>query len=256
MMRREFAVLMAVFPLLFVIACNQDDVPRKYTSAPEVTVSTVPDTSNALAAGPVIETMNSGGYTYVLVDGGGSKIWAAAPECVVSVGDQVVVPAGAPMPNFHSETLDRDFELVYFVNAIQSSVGEPLPKGKGVPAGHSSMAGKSPPTEVDVSGVEKAEGGKTVAEIYGNKADLSNKEVTVRGKVVKFNAQIMGKNWLHVRDGSGDAETGTNDLTVTTDVAARIGDTVLVTGVIHLDKDFGYGYKYDVIIEDAQVVVE
>jgi len=256
MVRREFAVPVAFFPLLFVVACNQDEAPRRYTSAPEATTPAAPDTTNALAAGPVIETMNSGGYTYVLVDGGSDKIWAAAPEFVVNVGDQVVVPPGAPMRNFHSETLKRDFELVYFVGAIQTPSGQPLSKANGMPGGHSPTAGKSAPAEVDVSGVEKAAGGKTVAEIYDSKADLSDKEVTVRGKVVKFNPQIMGKNWLHIRDGSGDAEARTNDLTVTTDTPAKVGDTVLVTGVIHLDKDFTHGYKYDVIIEEAQVVVE
>ena len=74
--------------------------------------------------------------------------------------------------------------------------------------------------------------------------------------MVKFNQQIMGKNWLHIRDGSGEADAKTNDLTVTTGVTAKVGDTVLVTGKLVLDKDFGYGYKYAVIIEDAKVTVE
>jgi hypothetical protein len=76
----------------------------------------------------------------------------------------------------------------------------------------------------------------------------------VRGRVVKFNAMIMGKNWLHVRDGSG--ADGTNDLTVTTATKARVGDLVLVTGVLKTDRDFGGGYKYSLIVEDATVVVE
>ena len=73
------------------------------------------------------------------------------------------------------------------------------------------------------------------------------------GKVVKFSARIMGKNWLHIQDGSGDTVAGTNDLTVTTNVVAKAGDTVLVSGKLAINKDFGYGYKYDVIIEDAKV---
>lgn len=255
-MRKQFALLTALFTFLFVTACSQEEAPRKYTAAPEAAAPAAPETSSAIATGSVVETMNTAGYTYVLVDTGSQQIWAASPECLVKVGDQVVIPKGAPMPNFHSDTLDRDFEIVYFVPAIQDAAGKPLPAPGGARAGHSSMAGKSSPAEVDVSGVKKAEGGKTVAEIYDNKADLSDKEVILRGKVVKFNAQIMGKNWLHVRDGSGDAEAGTDDVTVTTNVTAKVGDTVLVTGEVHLDKDFGAGYKYDVIIEDAQVVVE
>lgn len=108
---------------------------------------------------------------------------------------------------------------------------------------------------VDLSGIAKAEGGKTIAEVYAEKDQLAGQKVAVRGKVVKVNAGIMDKNWVHVRDGSG-AE-GTNDLTVTTVSAVpNVGDTVLVTGQVSLDKDFGMGYAYSVIVEDAEVKVE
>ena len=166
------------------------------------------------------------------------------------------------MRNFHSKTLDRDFELVYFVSAFNSPTGEPLATANHSPAGHppadghAATAHGSTPAEVEVTGITKPEGGKTVAEIYANKADLAGKKVTLRGKVVKSNKQIMGKNWLHVRDGSGDAAARNHDLTITTAADAEVGNTVLVTGEVHLAKDFGSGYKYDVILEDADVVRE
>ena len=112
-----------------------------------------------------------------------------------------------------------------------------------------------PGTDIDLSGIAKADGGKTVAELYAEKDQLAGQKVTVRGKVVKTNAGIMDKNWLHVRDGSG-AE-GTNDLTVTTSgELPKVGDTVLVTGALTLNKDFGMGYQYPVIVEDAAVTIE
>ena len=113
-----------------------------------------------------------------------------------------------------------------------------------------------PSAEIDLAGIAKAEGGKTVAEVYAEKDALVNTKVTVRGKVAKTNAAIMGKDWLHVRDGSG--ADGTNDLTVTTapGTAAKAGDTVLVTGTVALNKDFGMGYQYPVMLEDAEVKVE
>jgi hypothetical protein len=64
----------------------------------------------------------------------------------------------------------------------------------------------------------------------------------------------MGKNWIHLQDGTGD--NGSNDLTVTTDSTVNVGDTVLVSGVLNTDKDFGYGYQYAVIVEDAKITVE
>jgi len=93
-----------------------------------------------------------------------------------------------------------------------------------------------------------------VEDLYSQKSDLGGKTVTIKGKVVKFTAGIMGKNWIHLQDGSG--APGTNDITVTTDGFAEVDNSVTVTGVLSTDKDFGYGYKYSVIIEDAKVSID
>lgn len=121
-----------------------------------------------------------------------------------------------------------------------------------MPEGHPAA---KPAAEVDLGGIPQAEGGKTVAEVFADKDALAGQTVTVRGKVVKVNAGILGTNWVHVRDGSGGE--GTNDLTVTTaGTVPGVGDTVLLTGTVGLNKDFGMGYTYDVIVENADVTVE
>jgi len=224
------------------------------TKAPETAETKAPAAEQTAQgqSGTVTETMNSGGYTYVQVDTGSEKIWAAAPELQVKVGDAVVIPAGMPMKDYHSKTLDRDFDVVYFVDTIMVGGEQALSGEAKMPEGHPVVAATEP--AVKIAGIEKVAGGKTVAEIFSGKADLSGKEVAVRGQVVKFSPEIMGKNWIHLQDGTG-AE-GTNDLTVTTTAMVKVGDTVVVTGPVVTDKDFGYGYKYDVIIEDAKVVVE
>jgi hypothetical protein len=157
-----------------------------------------------------------------------------------------------PMKDYHSKTLDRTFDVVYFVDSIMVGGEQALSGEAKMPEGHPAVGATEP--AVKIEGIEKVAGGKTVAEIFSGKADLSGKEVAVRGQVVKFSAEIMGKNWIHLQDGTG-AE-GTSDLTVTTTAMVKVGDTVVVTGPVVTDKDFGYGYKYDVIIEDAKVVVE
>jgi hypothetical protein len=122
-----------------------------------------------------------------------------------------------------------------------------------MPEGHpAAQAGAS----VDLTNIAKADGGQTVADLYAQKADLAGKNVAVRGKVVKVNRGIMGKDWLHVRDGSG--ADGTNDLTVTTTSTPlpNVGDLVVVSGTLTTDKDYGMGYSYPVIVEDAQVTIE
>ncbi len=268
-MKRTLTLMLAGMAALALTAGCKDQTP-KTEQAPQPAAQ--PPAAAAPAAAPgksgkVVETMNSGGYTYVQVDTGTEKIWAAAPEFVVQVGDPVAVPEGMPMVNYHSKTLNRDFDLVYFVPAIMvggassPGMGEASSPGMGgaqpqMPEGHPPINGGmgSAPAEVDLSGVQKAEGGKTIEEIFAAKNDLSGQEITVRGKVVKFSPEIMGKNWIHLQDGTGSQ--GTNDLTITTDVMAKVGDTVVINGTVTTDKDFGYGYKYDVIVEDAKVTVE
>jgi len=249
---------------LALAACSQDKPATTAESAPAPAAppamtapASAPEAAkSAGTSGTVVETVNAAGYTYVQVDNGKEKIWAAAPAFTVAVGDSVVVPEGMPMNNYHSKTLDRDFPVVYFVDSILNASAPAAPEmaASGMPAGHPAPA--APAAEVDLSNVAKADGGLTVGEVFADKANLSGKEITLRGKVVKYSPQIMGKNWIHLQDGSGDQATGTNDLTVTTNITAQIGDTVLVKGPLTVDKDFGYGYKYDAIIEDAKVTVE
>jgi len=202
--------------------------------------------------GKVVQTMNAGPYTYVEVDDGSKKVWAAAPQFAVAVGDQVVVPAGSPMPNFHSKSLDRTFDVVYFVSGIQVMGGKP--GADGAAAAHGPGTARIVAPTITVSHLDKAAGGYTVAELFANKAALVGKEVAVRGKVAKATEGVMGKNWLHIQDGTGAA--GTNDVTATTTASAAVGTTVLVRGRLAADKDLGFGYKYDVLIEDANVTVE
>jgi hypothetical protein len=160
------------------------------------------------------------------------------------------------MQNYQSKTLNRTFDQIYFVSGI-SVAGAEQTTGK-VPAGKAGAphANIVPPVPSDIyfSDIKKAEGGKSVAELYAEKDSLSGKEVTVRGKVVKFTPSIMGKNWIHLQDGTGS--TGTNDLTITTSSTAKVGDTVVAKGILETNKDLGYGYKYNIILEDATVSVE
>jgi len=147
-------------------------------------------------------------------------------------------------------------DVVVAAPAPENTAAAPESTASTMPAMPESHPAPSAPDEnVDLSGIERAEGGKTIAEIYAEKDQLAGEEIVLRGKVVKANAGIMGTNWLHVRDGSGTE--GANSLTVTTPfVLPNVGDTVVVQGTLQLNKDFGMGYQYDLIIEEANVAVE
>ncbi len=222
--------------------------------------------SQATLSGRVTETMDSGGYTYVRVLTGEGEVWAAAPQTSIRTGDSVTFPSAMPMNGFHSKTLNRTFEKIYFVPAIRvderveadASTGPSAgssPKASGRPQSPEEKVGRTPSSSVDLSGIVKPDGGVTVGEIYARSAALAGGEVLFRARVVKRNNAIMGRNWLHVRDGTA-GPGGENDLTITTSGTADVGDTVLVRGRLSVDKDFGYGYRYDLIVEDAQVTVE
>lgn len=201
--------------------------------------------------GAVVETMDAGGYTYALLDTGSEEVWVAGPPAQLVVGEQVQALGAMPMRDFNSPSLDRTFDVLYFAQQI-ARAGQ-APAG-GLPAGHgtSQEVGSGPST--DLAGIDRAEGGRTVEEVFLMKAELIGTPITIRGKVVKYNAGILGKNWLHIQDGTGSA--GTNDLTITTDATCAVGDTVLVHGKLVADRDFGAGYVYDLIVEEAQVTVE
>lgn len=239
--------------LALVGGCKNEVEKAQAPVAPQmVTPEPVAAKPQGGITGKVAETMNASGYTYVLVDKGSEKVWVAGPLTTVKVGEEVYVPEGSPMANFESKTLKRTFDQIIFSSAIMVGGAEKAAASAQVPADHTKVV--APVASVDLKGISKPQGGKSVAEVFAERKALDGKNVLVRGKVVKSMSGIMGKNWLHVKDGTG--ASGTDDLVVTTNVAAKVGDKVLVNGKLASDKDFGSGYRYDAIVEDAEVTIE
>ena len=262
-------------------AASNEMASPPHAAAPEASAAAASQSAPVgnSVSGRILETMDSGGYTYMKLDTGSGEVWAAVNQAKVQKGQTVTVANAMVMQGFESKTLKRKFDQILFgtlaggaesagaVKGPEAAVarqGE-LPPGHPKPddgsmqnmvAQQHAVAG-SGADAVDVGkiSVPKASGadGKTIAELYAQKAELKDKNVEVRGKVVKYLPQIMGKNWIHVRDGSGSADRKNNDLTVTTKDTAAVGDVVLVRGVVHLDRDLGAGYQYPVLIEDAKV---
>jgi hypothetical protein len=201
--------------------------------------------------GEVAETMDASNYTYLRVKSARGDVWVATGKVKVTVGDKVIVPLESEMRDFHAAVLKRDFPVIYFVSAI-SREGEPAPPPMAVGHGTGS-APAAPQAPVKVEPVAPPPGGLSVADVWANRAKLAGKSVTVRGTVVKFNGGILDRNWLHLQDGSGKAADGTNDITVTTDAVAKVGDVITVTGTVVVDKDFGAGYAYSLMLEKAKI---
>jgi hypothetical protein len=256
-MRRLSAVLLVA---LAVAGC------KKKEAAPPQPADAAPAGAEAAASvkGKVLERLDAPPYSYLKLQTAQGETWAAVPKTDVAVGGEVTVSGAMPMQGFESKTLNRKFDTVYFGTlgdgpavaqpAAMGAPGEAPPSPAGMAAQHAAASTAPTPAEVGDVKVSKASGAdaRTVAEIHAQRAALKEKAVTVRGKVVKFNEGIMGRNWLHVRDGTGTAGKD-NDITITTNDKAAVGDVVVVKGTVRVDKDFGAGYAYPVIVEDAKV---
>ncbi len=200
--------------------------------------------------------MNSGGYTYVRLQAGKEEVWIAASEFAVKTGEHLSVALEMPTQDFHSPTLSRDFPLIYFVAGVARE-GETLSAEGGQATAPTLMGSHQPAAAAQpVEPIPPAPGGTSIADVWAQRKSLGGTQVIVRGKVVKVNNGIMGSNWLHVQDGSGSAADGTNDLTITTAGEAKIGDIVTASGVLAIKKDFGAGYTYEAILENATVTAK
>ncbi|MDX8378433.1 MAG: nucleotide-binding protein [Gallionella sp.] len=182
--------------------------------------------------GTVLEVKDVTNYTYLHIKTKRGDEWAAIRTAPVKKGSVVTVENAMVIKNFESKTLKQKFKTIVFGNlASEPQAKHVVPVVKKSAAIH----------------ITKALGKKahTVAEIISMRDELKGKIVLVSGKVVKYNAKIMGKNWIHLRDGSG------GDLLVTTANETKVGDVVTVKGIVRTNKDFGAGYSYNVLLEDA-----
>ncbi len=275
----KIACCLTSLALIFgLIACG-NDVAETNPSTQAVQQSQIPvqnpsDPQPAAFSGKVVEKQDVSPYTYVrLEDGAGNQVWAAVPKTELEIGEEITLKDGFVMTNFNSKTLNRTFESIIFAAGLvrgsenetartsEDSGGDSLVSAhsEGGPPGMTApSSGGSTSARVSFSGIKveksSAQNGYTVGELFAESANLNNRKVTVKGQVVKVSPNIMGKNWIHIQDGTGDPSKNTHDLVVTSSAVVEKGAIVSLEGVLAADKDFGFGYKYDVLIEDAVVV--
>jgi hypothetical protein len=206
------------------------------------------DTAKAQIEGTVSNVLDVPGYTYVEVETADGTVWAAAPSVSVKAGDTVSFATGMAMRDFYSKTLQREFEVIYFVDRFISNSGTTSIDSEAA-AAHGSMGVQE--AAAPVEGIRKADGGYTVAEIFARGDELNGQPMRVRGQVVKFTAGVMNTNWLRIRDGSTN-----QDLIVPTDSTAAVNDVVLVEGKLVVNMDLGQGYVLPAVLQDAEVIIE
>lgn len=232
-------ILLFAITILFFGSCE----PRQGQTAEETT-STPTNNMHEIV---VEEVLQANSYTYVKAKEGSNSIWMAIPKREVELGKTYYYDNPMEMKNFKSKDLDRTFESVYFLKGISDSPTANPQMSSMTPSDENHK--KKDPIKKQELNIEKEEGVISIGKLFENKSDYKNKKVKVKGLVTKFNASIMSKNWVHIQDGSG--EEGGFDLTITTQDVVKVGAIATFEGVVAIDKDFGAGYKYDLIIEEA-----
>jgi hypothetical protein len=232
--RLNLTIILSLVTILFsMTACNQD--------TKNAVAGDLPPGTHAVSVIEVIQTSN---YTYLQVFENNQKYWIAVTKQEAKTGDVVYFTNAMEMNDFKSKELNRVFPSILFVN--DPSPTPPTEKVMG------QSPGKVTAQRLPEISVEPLKDGITISELYKNKSNYADKTVKIRGVVVKYNQNIMGKNWAHIQDGT---ESGNSyDLTVTTMDALEEGIVVTFEGVIRLNKDFGAGYAYDVIMEEAKAI--
>ena len=191
--------------------------------------------------GEVIDIKNVDSYTYLQLKTAEGKVWAAVPTAAVKKGAQVTVSKPVLMQNFESRTLKTKFDKIWFGNLADPA------KPQAALNVATAATGAAPVSVAKASGADA----KTVAELVKGRLALKDKPVQLRGQVMKVSLGIMGKNWLHLQDGSGNAADGSHDIVVTSKDSAAVGDVVTAQGLVRTDVNLGSGYAYAVLIEDA-----
>jgi len=202
--------------------------------------------------GTVAETINAGGYTYIRIKE--SDIWIATSTMEISEGDPIEYSGGAEMLNFHSKSLDRTFESIWFVQKV-SLTGQD-PHQQAAARGHAPIPTDGPRDAAIAApapgSIEKLDGGKSVEEILTDSAALHGQTVSLRARVTKVSENIMGMNWITLQDGTG---TAPNDklMAISSEMVA-VGEVVTAKGLLQNDVDLGYGYRYAALLEEATFI--
>ena len=225
---------MLILAVIFFVSCKEKN--KEYA----------PVISNGNQHEVVVkEFLQASGYTYLLVEEDDEEYWMAVAKTEVKPGEKMYYEDAMEMVDFESKELNKVFDKILFVDmASKRPISNKDKKEAAISHTKSNMQ-----RLLDSIKISPVEGGLSIAELYNDAEKHKNKEVIVSGQVVKINMDIMDRNWVHLMDGTKAGDR--SDLTFTTKEVVKIGDTVTFKGTLALDKEFGAGYVYPLIVEGA-----
>lgn len=217
--------------------------------------------------GKILEIKPAMGYKYLKIDENGTEIWVAIANAPVAIGDKVGYDKQTMMTNFKSKTLDQEFKEIFFASDVYLPQKVQRPKSMKEMLGlsavkkdpHAGMGRGLSPVEENGTPAKAfvKKDAYTIEEIHMWRKALKDQIISIKGSVFKVSRNIMKLDWVHLGDGTGNEKKLTDDLVFTaTNTTLKQGDNVIAKGKVIVDKDFGYGYFYKVIIQDASFKVQ
>ncbi|MBT8394824.1 MAG: hypothetical protein KJN66_08230 [Bacteroidia bacterium] len=185
---------------------------------------------------------NAGMYTYLKVSENDKEFWIAIPEKEIQIGETYYYKGGMKMVDFKSNELNKTFKEVWFVDALYNED----------PPGNISPHSNNRLTQNTMKIIKQPENGISIENLLSDPVSFKNEEVIIKGKVVKINKNILDRNWVHIKDGTTFKDK--SQITITTSDSVTLGDVLTFKGVVSIEKDFGYGYIYPILIENGILI--
>lgn len=255
MKTRYFATLISGGILLLAMSCNRGPkviTPKDHTPSDETTGIFSPEEGHEhthehseatleedMHSVVVLEVLPTVRYVYLRVKEKEDEFWIATNKTQVSVGKTYFYRGGLLKTDFESKEHQRVFDKMYLVSTIVEAS-----HGSQDSAGLSEAAGTGSTNKIEVKGSTR------IADLVANPKKYDGKTIQISGTCVKVNPNIMGRHWIHIQDGSKDDF----DMVITSQVAVPEGHSVRMTGKVVLNKDFGSGYRYAILLEEGEVV--
>ena len=234
-------IIIVAYAIVLLISCNSENKQNNDESTSNYLDAVEQMKSPSDHKVTVIEVIDVDSYTYLKVDENGKEFWMAIMSRPVEKGKQYYYKECMMMYDFTSKQLNRTFDSIMFITDFADEAFTTNNANT-----KDNKKEKTTTVQKNIS-IDLPKDGISLADLYKNKDQYKGKSVIVRGVVVKMNEMIMGKNWIHLQDGSNYQDF--HDLTITTNEAFEysLGDTITFKGIITLNKDFGSGYKYEII---------
>jgi hypothetical protein len=255
--------------MLITVSCNSG--PESVNSGPEYSkikkdseqssknphihqeINSSENLSEDLHTVVVNEILTATRYLYLNVSEGNEQFWIAVRKQEVNVGETYYYKRALLKTNFESKENNKVFEKIYLVTKLVSANhgNEQETKINNIDISEVTDVNKSKAEKVESSkSIVTVEGSVKIAELVENISKYEGKTVQVSGKCVKINPGIMNRNWIHIKDGSKDDY----DLVITSDTFVAEGTMITMKALVSVNKDFGAGYKYDLILENGVLV--